>query len=105
MAKFSGKIGYVSTVETEPGVWEEVIEEKTYHGDVVRNTSRMQPTSSPNDNIAVNNNISIIADPFACSNFQHMRYVMFMGNKWKISNVEILYPRIVLSLGGLYHGE
>lgn len=104
MAKFSGKIGFMTTEETAPGVWNEVIKEKTYYGDVVRNTSRMQPTSSPIDNIVVNNNISIVADPFACSNFQHMRYVIFMGNKWKISNVEILYPRIVLSLGGLYNG-
>lgn len=104
MAKFSGMIGYMETVETAPGIWDDVITEKKYNGDVVRNISRMQPADNVNDNITVNNNISIVADPFAYKNFQHMRYVIFMGNKWKISNVEILYPRIVLSLGGLYNG-
>lgn len=104
MAKFSGMVGYLETVETEPGIWDDVITEKKYNGDVVRNISRMQPTNNVNDNITVNNNISIVADPFAYKNFQHMRYVIFMGNKWKISNVEIIHPRIVLSLGGLYNG-
>ena len=40
MAKFSGKIGYISTVETEPGIWEEKAIEKQYYGDLVKNTSR-----------------------------------------------------------------
>ena len=104
MAKFSGMIGYMETVETAPGIWDDVITEKKYNGDVVRNISRMQPADNVNDNITVNNNISIVADPFAYKNFQHMRYVVFMGNKWKISNLEIIHPRIVLSLGGLYNG-
>ncbi len=105
MAKYSGKIGYISTKETEPGIWEDIIIEKNYYGDVVRNTSRMQPTDKTNDDININNNISIIADPFACENFQHMKYITFMKNKWKISNVEIIYPRIILSIGGLYHEQ
>lgn len=104
MAKFSGMIGYIETVETEPGIWKDVVTEKKYNGDVIRNTSRMQSTNNTNDNININNNISIVADPFAYNNFQHMRYVTFMNNKWKISNVEIVHPRIILSLGGLYNG-
>lgn len=103
MAKFCGKIGYIKTVETEPGIWEETIIEKTYYGDLTKNTSRSQVSSSTNDDITITNSISIVADPFACENFQHMRYVEFMSNKWKISNVEVAYPRILLSLGGLYH--
>lgn len=104
MAKFSGMVGYIESVETKPGIWEDVVTEKKYNGDVIRNMSRMQPTDNTNDNIVINNNISIVADPFAYKNFQHMRYVIFMGNKWKISNLEIIHPRIVLSLGGLYNG-
>ena len=102
MAKYSGKIGYVSTVETAPGIWKEIIIEKNYSGDVVRNISRMQTTDNTNSDITINNNISVIADPFACENFQHIKYVTFMKKKWKVSSVEILHPRMVLSLGGLY---
>lgn len=104
MAKFYGKIGYAKTVQTTPGVWDETIIEKEYYGDLIRNTSRYQQTSSTtNDDISISNNISIVADPYASENFQHMRYVEFMGAKWKISNVEIQYPRIILSIGGLYN--
>lgn len=104
MAKFYGNIGYIKTVEVEPGVWSEEPIEKPYAGDLIRNTSRYQQSGSVNDDISINNNISIIADPFANENFQHMRYVIFMGTKWKITNVEIQYPRIILSIGGVYNG-
>lgn len=103
MAKFSGKVGYIKTIETEPGVWEETAIEKQYYGDLVKDTSRYTSGESTNDNITISNSISIVADKFACENYQHMRYVTFMNAKWKISNVEIAYPRITLTLGGLYH--
>lgn len=105
MAKFSGKIGFMVTVETELGYWEETIVEKPYRGDVTRNTSRMQPNSNTIDDITISNSISIVADPFANENFMHMKYVTFMKNNWKISNVEIQYPRILLTLGGLYNEQ
>ena len=103
MAKFFGNMGYAKTIETEPGVWEETIIEKPYYGDLVKNSSHYQSSSNVNDNIAINNNISIVADPFASENFMHIKYVIFMNAKWKVSNVEIEYPRIILSLGGLYN--
>lgn len=103
MAKFSGKIGYISTVETKPGIWEETVIEKQYYGDLVKNTSRFTVSDSTNDNITISNSISIVADQYACYNYMHMRYVIFMNSKWKISNAELAYPRIILTLGGQYH--
>ena len=105
MAKFYGNIGYMTTVETEPGVWEETIVERPYYGDLIRNNSRFQSSGGVNDDINVSNTISIIADPYANENFQHMRYVVFMGAKWKVSSADIQYPRILLSLGGVYNEE
>ena len=104
MAKYYGNVGYINTVEVEPGIWEEQIVERPYYGDLTRNTSRYQTSGGVNDNINVNNNISIVADPYANENFQHMRYAEFMGTKWKITNVEIQYPRIILTIGGVYNG-
>lgn len=103
MAKFYGNIGYIDTVEVEPGIWEEQIVDRPYYGDLTRNTSRYQSSGGVNDDINISNNISIIADPYANENFQHMRYVEFMGAKWKITNVEIQYPRIILTVGGVYN--
>lgn len=105
MAKFFGKIGYAETVETTPGVWEEKITEREYFGDLIRNTRSLQSGEQLNDNINISNEISIVADPFAYENFHSMRYVEFMNAKWKISSVEVQYPRLVLSVGGLYNGN
>lgn len=105
MAKFYGEIGYAETVETAPGVWKEQIVPYNYSGDLIRNTRRLQSTSQLNDDINVSNEISIIADPYAIKNFHSMRYVEFMGTKWKVSNVEVQYPRLILTLGGLYNGK
>ena len=103
MAKFFGKIGYAETQQTSPGVWEEKITEREYFGDLIRNTRRLQSSGNLNDNIVVANDISIISDPFANQNFHAMRYVEFMGTKWKISNVEVQYPRLILTLGDKYN--
>ena len=105
MAKYHGAIGYVETVETSPGVWEEQITERNYYGELVRNTRRLQTSDQVNDNINIANEISVIADPFATQNFHAMRYVEFMGAKWKITNVEVRYPRLILTIGGLYNGD
>lgn len=105
MAKFYGAIGYVETVETSPGVWEEQITERNYYGELVRNTSRFQVSDQVNDNVNIANEISVIADPFATQNFHAMRYVEFMGAKWKITNVEVRYPRLILTIGGVYNGD
>lgn len=105
MAKYYGAIGYAETVETTPGVWVEQITERQYFGDLIRNSRSLQSSEQLNDNINVANEISIVADPFAYQNFHKMRYVEFMGTKWKINTVEVKYPRLILSTGGLYNGE
>lgn len=105
MARFSGKIGFVRTIETEPGIWEPDITERSYFGDIVRNISNFQSNESVNENISLNNSISIVADPFATNNFQYMRYVTYAETKWRITNAEVEFPRIILTVGGLYNEE
>lgn len=105
MAKFYGEIGYAVVNESAPGVHRNEIIEREYFGDIIRNTRRLQPSDQLNDNINISNEISIIADPYANENFHSMQYVKFMGTKWKITNVEVLYPRLVLTVGGVYNGQ
>ena len=107
MAKFYGKIGFVDTVEDpdNPGVWEEKTVEKEYRGELIRVNRRLQSSSnSVNDNITISNEISIVADPYANENMYAMRYVIFGGAKWKIETVDVEYPRLKLSIGGIYNG-
>lgn len=104
MNKFYGKIGYAISEETVPGIWVEQIVERSYYGDVIRNIRRLQSSENLNDNINVSNEISIVADAFANQNFHSMRYVEYMGTKWKVSSIEVKYPRLILSIGGVYNG-
>ena len=104
MAKWYGEIGFAETVETKPGVWVEQITSRNYYGDTVRNSRRLQSANQLNDNINISNQISIVADPYANNNFHSMRYAEFMGTKWKVTNVEVQYPRLILTIGGIYNG-
>lgn len=103
MAKFYGKVGYADTTETAPGVWTEVITEREYYGDVLRISRRLQSTEQLNDDIIIDNEFSIVADPFAYQNFHTMRYIEWMGVKWKITKVNVQSPRLILSVGGVYN--
>lgn len=105
MPKYFGKIGFVNTVETKPGVWVEQITEREYYGDLVRNTRRLESADQLNDNVTISNQISIVADPYARDHMWSMRYIVFQGAKWKVSSIEVQYPRLVLSVGGLYNAE
>lgn len=105
MAKWFGRIGYAETIETAPGVWKEQIILREYYGDLIRNIRRIQTADKVNDDLSISNELSIVADPYAINNFYSMRYAEFMGTKWKISNVEVSYPRLILTLGGVWNGE
>lgn len=105
MAKWHGIIGYAKTEETAPGVWTERITERKHFGDAIRVSSRWQSNDSITDDLTLNNQISIIADPFARKNFGAMRYVEFMGIRFEISSVAVQYPRLILTTGGVYNGK
>lgn len=104
MGKFSGKVGIITTVETAQSVWEAVAIEKSYVGEVTRNSRRYQTGENLNDDVVLNNEISILADESALMNFHNMKYVVWMGAKWKITNIEVRRPRLILTIGGLYNG-
>lgn len=106
MAKYSGYIGFIEHVKTAPGVYaEEKIVKRKYHGDLLRNTRRYKSGEYLNDNLTISNEISIVADPYAAQNFHAMRFIEFMGTYWKIENVQVDRPRLILELGEVYHGE
>lgn len=105
MSKWFGKIGYAATGETEPGLWEDTIVEREYYGDMISDRRKRQTSGEVNDNINLANVISILADPFAYENCSHMAYAEIMGAKWKITEVEVQYPRLILTIGGVYNGN
>lgn len=105
MAKFYGAIGYAETVETRPSIWQETVIERSYYGDITRNTRRLENGESVNDNVVISNNVSVVADPYAYQHFFAIRYVQWMGTAWKVTNVEVQSPRLLLTIGGVYNGQ
>lgn len=106
MAKFSGKIGYGLTEETARDVWQDVIVERPAFGDVKRNTRGLEEGGDKvNLDLSVGNSISIVADEYANGHIFAMKYVIWRGARWIISDVSVEPPRLVLRLGGLYNGK
>jgi hypothetical protein len=104
MARFFGKVGYGESVETAPGVWVDQIVEYSYYGDVVRNSRELRQGQFLNDDLSVQNSISIVADAYANEHFFAIRYVEWAGTLWTIDSVEVLIPRLLLRLGKVYNG-
>nr|DAL51652.1 MAG TPA_asm: hypothetical protein [Caudoviricetes sp.] len=104
MSKWFGTIGFETTEETAPSVNEPQLVERDYYGDLTKNNRRFDNGSTANGEITVSNQLSILADPFAQEHFYSIRYATLYGGKWKVTDVSVEYPRLVLTLGGLYRG-
>ena len=106
MAKYYVEIGFaeVKEVPVNSGIWKEVITPRKYVADMTQNHMRPVGSEHLNDNIKVQNQLSIVADPIARENFHAMRYVEFMGAKWKVNSVDVQYPRLILTMGEVYNG-
>ena len=109
MAKYYGTVGYIDTVESDPvnhpGVYKAVETERTYYGDVLSNNRRYEKGDGLNDDLNVRNEISILADPYAFENFAKLRYLTWLGSKWKITDVKVEFPRLILTIGGVWNGD
>lgn len=105
MPKFYGKVGFAEMEETAPGVYEEKIIERHFYGDIVRDFRRLQNHTQLNDDVTITNSFSIVADKEAYRNFHQIRYVEYMGTRWKVESVDASTPpRLVLDVGGVYNG-
>ena len=86
--RYHGKIGFLTeSQETAPGVWNEGTSDST------------------NDNLIIKNRLEIVADPFVYSHIGSILYAEVNGTKWRVKDIEDAYPRLILSLGGVYNGE
>ena len=104
MAKFYGGIGYIIPVEISPGVWVDTPTEKKYSGDVLKTSTSWKNGENLNDNLIINNSISIVSDLFSNQNFGAIRYVHWLGAYFEVTNVTVMHPRLVLTMGGVYNG-
>ena len=102
--RFFGRVGYGESMESAPGVWADVITERPYYGDVVRNARNLREGENLNADLSVQNSISIVADAYANEHFFAIRYVEWAGVLWTVTTVEVQSPRLLLRLGEVYNG-
>jgi len=104
MGKFFGKVGLVIMERTAPGVYMPNTVTKPCYGEVLNVTKRWQGAAEQvNDNLNIDSRISILSNKFLTENLSHIRFVEWMGALWKVTSVELSYPRIILSIGGVYN--
>ena len=105
--KFSGLVGYCYSVEgtgDREGIWTDVVTERPYTGDVLQFNPRWDAGKDILDDQRMLNRISIVADAFYWQHVQDLKYICWQGVKWKVTAVEVMRPRLILTLGGVYHG-
>lgn len=106
MARFSGKIGFATTSESvsEPSVYEETITERKYTGFILTEYNNHNDKTTINTDVRLNMRFSIIMDPYTAQNINNLRYIEYMGTKWKISSVEVKLPGLIISIGDMWNG-
>jgi hypothetical protein len=104
--RYFGKVGFGKDVEDPPdsGKWRKLLTERSYSGEVIASTVRTGPGDVVGAEISLDHRIAIVADPFAIENPNTIVYVGWDGALWTVTSVEIRRPRLILSLGGVYHG-
>ena len=103
--KWFGKIAFADQKDAGTGVWKSVITERDYYGDVLRNSKRDENSTVIISNITLSNQLSVVADPFILDSFTKIVYVEIFGKKWKVSSVDVNYPRLTINFGELYAEE
>lgn len=106
MARCSCTIGFSITEETRPGVWTDSrIVRKSYKCELYNHSWQLKEYNKVNPDIVLSNRISILADMYAMRNIGFMKFVSYRGTNWSITDIEIRYPRLVLTVGGVYNGD
>lgn len=104
MARFFGAVGFVTSVETEPGIWEEQAVERELYGDVIRPGQQLEVGDKVNKDLSLNHSVSVLADDYIKEKLSAIRYVSWAGVLWSVSDIQMQSPRLVLRLGGVYNG-
>lgn len=105
--KFSGFVGFwEGDKEVRPSIYEPIIKERYYVGDIHQYRRQFQSTSGQqNSNLTISTKISILSDLYARRNWHSIRYILWNGVRWECRSIELGYPRLELEIGEVYHGK
>lgn len=89
--------------EVRPGVWKMQPEEVTHRAKLLTYNKDYDSGEEVNDDLKLRNRYEIVMKDKKLD-YQDMRYVIVKGTKWKVSALEFLEVRIIITLGGVYNG-
>ncbi len=109
MNRYHGFIGFALPIQTAPGVYSTKTNmvRKEYGGEVHRIYRHGSSSSTTtNEEMTFSSEIHIVADAFFNNNMAAVRYVEYMGTKWKVASIDANDPPVLkLTLGGVYNGK
>lgn len=105
MARYAGDVGYRIEEETSPGVWSAIEHVRRMKGDILRASSSFQGGDKINKDVKLNHRISLVGDSYLYERFMDLRWVEYAGTKWEVGSIELTRPRVVVTLGGVWHEQ
>lgn len=105
MTRFKGKVGFVIKGNYVDDVRKPLVVEREYTGDILNETMNYVQEEKVFDDKSFSERITILADTYAQEKYTDIRYVIKAGSRYNVTSVQVSRPRLILSLGGLYHGE
>lgn len=102
--KFYGKVGFGIMTEVDQDIHRDVITERPYRGDIKRDDLYIDGKKDVNPDLKISQLISFVMDAFAVEHYFNIRYVLWQGVRWNVTNISREPPRLVLRLGDKYNG-
>lgn len=96
-------VGYGHPV-TVAGVSSDQITERKLYGVVEKNSRQLREGENLNQNLVVQNTVKVVADAYALDHFFAIKYAVWSGVAWEVTDVTVERPQLILRLGGVYNG-
>lgn len=105
MTRYAGNIGFYSGETNNDGIVTPSYTDHKMRGDTFTVRALRTESQQRQDDLSFSNQLSLLGDQYSFENFSNIVYAEFMGQKWKVTSVEIQYPRMTLTLGGIWNGD
>lgn len=98
-----GIIAFWKESTEELGVFKPVLELKSYKFKVIREVRSTQESNNQNGSFNILSTIELYADLYLKNNWPSIAFVEWNGTKWRVKSITPDYPKISISLGGVYN--
>lgn len=105
MARYYGRVGFkIAEDDQTTGIVRNTVVEKPYFGRIIEHSRKWQGSDSATDDLVLANQIAITANDYAFNHATAIAYAVYMNGRWKVTDIRIKRPEIILTLGGIYNG-